>query len=203
MRRTLREEALLGAATPLRDPETGEPFGPPVLPFAPWHHLLMLGFDNPCFCGGPRPLGAVMQALWFLSPQFRAYSPLRYALFHLRWRWSVSSQGRPLHCVLAGLRTHFAVLTFDRPPLPVGRNTEDVDTDGPHELVHLEMLCRRVLGYSRSEFWHTPYAHTNQLLNLHFGTGAANMPKFNRKRDQQKKAWLARRRAERAQQGNN
>jgi len=55
--------------------------------------------------------------------------------------------------------------------------------DGPHELAALESLCRRHLGYTGAEFWHTPYAHTNQLLALYFRTIVVDAPKFDPARD--------------------
>lgn len=183
-RRTLREESFTRLAAPLAD--AAGLFGPPVLPLAPWHHLFLLGADNPLLCGGPRRIEHALQYLWICSPRFVPTARLRFRLFCLRWRRPLS---RPALWprVLAALDLHASGLLLDRPVLPAARRGEAPATatppDGPHELAALESLCRRHLGYTGAEFWHTPYAHTNQLLALYFRTIVVDAPKFDPARD--------------------
>ncbi len=190
-RRSLREDCLLGAAAPLSD--ASGLFGPPLYPITPYHHLLLIGFGNPCFCGGIRTVSAVLQYLWICGPHFRPQSALRSRLFTLRWRRAVSGAGFPSPRVLAGIAAHQAAIALDRPALPVvKRHAGEAKTrwDGPHELACLEFVCRRELGYTRHDFWHTPYGHTNQLLSLHFRSTTADAPRFDAARDKARGARL-------------
>jgi hypothetical protein len=194
LRRSLRENALAGIAYPLFADE-GDSFGPPLLPLTPWHHLLLAGYGNPCFCGGEITLRDLLQYLWLCSPQCRAACPLRLRLFAWRWRASVSSGGRPTARAIAAVRLHAEAVRMDRPPLPREREAARSEAatpgrDGPHELLGLESACRRYLHYTRAEFWHTPYVTTNGLLRLQFSATSPDMPKFNRTRDKQAGAYL-------------
>lgn len=205
-RRLLRETALVGLPVPLFD-AAGE-FGPPVLPIAPRHHLLLLAYGNPVFCGGPRTLPAVLQYLWLCSPAVRAGDdgrapgPLarrlrawRFRLFALRWSRILALRGVPTSRTLTAVDLHASGILLDRPALPLDRETwhrtrgeaPTGPADAPHELVTLEYLCRRHLGYTRAEFWHTPYATTNGLLAhaLRRLNAAPDVPHFDPARDRQ------------------
>lgn len=189
-RRSLREEALSGAPAPLGD-ESGS-FGPPLLPLSPWHHLLLVGYANPCFCGGLRTIEAVLQYLWICSPDFRAGARWRFRLFAWRWRRTLGQRGM-FPRVLSAIERHGASLLLDRPALPRMKRdaaSPSAPADGPHELATLEYVCRRHLRYTRAEFWHTPYAHTNQLLALHYRSSDPEAPKFDAVRDRAKGDYL-------------
>lgn len=202
-RRSLRQSALLGYALPLHD--AAGVFGPPLLPLAPRHHLHLLVTANPCFCGGPRTLSAVLSYLWICSPGFRPFAPLRAALFKRRWIRAVSARTwpslrrRPTPRVLAAIDAHASLMLMDRPPLPRVKRSEASATpaprDGPHELASLELVCRRHLSYTAEEFWCTPYGHLNQLLSLVFQAKDPDIPRFDGARDRQVGARLRARRA--------
>lgn len=204
-RRGFREESLLGYAFPLHD--TGGAFGPPILPITPWHHLHLVAQGNSVFCGGPRTLAAVLTYLWFCSPAYRPAAPLRAALFRARWRRAVSQRTGllglgprvPTPRILAALEAHAGMITLDRPALPVERDRAPslAHHDGPHELAALHLTCRRHLGYTTADFWHTPYGHTNQLLALFFACRDPAAPKFDRTRDKAKGEFLRSRTAQR------
>ena len=181
-RRTLREESFTGLAAPLGD--AAGRFGPAVLPLTPWHHLYLIGMDNPCFSGGVPQVGHALQYLWICSPGFSPAARLRFRWFCFRWR-SVLRRPALWPRVRAAIDLHAATILLDRPALPrADRDTAPTACpDGPHELACLESLCRRHLGYSGAEFWHTPYAHTNQLLALHFRALDPAAPKFDATRD--------------------
>lgn len=205
-RRDLREDALLGLAVPLSDARGL--FGPRILPLNPYHHLLLVGYKNACFCGGARTLSSVMQYLWFCSPSCRPSSKYHFQFFAWRWQFALgelrpSSHGPrvrgPTERVLRAISAHAAQIYLDRPIFPRKRGEKPLVAapDGPHELAALELLCRHALDYTRSEFWHTPYAHTNQLLALHFAQiqrADPNRPKFDPARGNANAAWLRDRR---------
>ncbi len=196
IRRFIREAALTGVAYPLFAADF-RAFGPPVQPLTPRHHLLLLTYRNPCFCGGPRELLPVLQYLWICSAAFRALdlaeaSPWRrrlgWGFFAARWRRVLQ---RDLERAAGAVELHAASFLLDRPAVPVEKRQalRERDGGGPrdgaHELVSLESVCRRYLGYSRAEFWHTPYVTTNGLLGFHFRPSPDNpeVPSFDRERD--------------------
>ncbi len=65
--------------------------------------------------------------------------------------------------------------------------------DEPLDLVRFELICRRELHYTRAEFWHTPYAHTMQLLSVLHGTNNPGTPKFDETARQVRDIFAARR----------
>jgi hypothetical protein len=165
--------------------------GPAMLPLTPWHHLLLLGYANPFFCGGVRTPAAALQYLWICSPRFRP-SAWRFRFFAWRWRARLS---RPAVWprVLAAIDAHTALILMDRPPHPRAPRAAAVPLtprDGPHELASLELICRRHLRYTRAEYWHTPYGHTNQLLALHYRAQDPEAPDFDATRDHAKGDYL-------------
>lgn len=196
IRRFIREAALTGVAYPLFGADF-KAFGPAVLPLTPRHHLLLLTYRNPCFCGGPATLPGLLQYLWLCSPAFRALEAaesaawrrrLGWGYFAARWRRAVALG---VDRFAGAVDLHAASFLLDRPAVPMEkrRALEQRDGAGPrdaaHELVSLESVCRRYLGYSRAEFWHTPYVTTNGLLGFHFRPSPDNpeVPSFDRERD--------------------
>lgn len=145
-----------------------------------------------------------------LSWSGRHWRAFRFFFFARRWRRSVSQLQRtstgervraPTMRALRAIEQHLASPHLDHfdPPTEVGKKNSQLSSlnsqliaDGPHDLAAGELLCRRALGYSRAEFWHTPFAHTNQLLALHFAAqpGRPDVPKFDRARDKQKGDYL-------------
>lgn len=132
----------------------------------------------------------------------------RFTLFRIRWlsavtEFRVMPSGRsarfPTERVLRAIEAHGATRHTDRWAPPVekaapgaGRSPLAADADSPNNLAYGEFLCRRVLGYTRAEFWHTPFAHTNQLLAVHFSLqpGRIGAPKFDRARDKKNGEYL-------------
>lgn len=230
-RDSARLTALLGAPIVLRDPATGAPLGPRLQQLTPWHDAWLLAYANAFATGARRPdLLDALQYCWICSPAFvRAtltpdspprFMALRFALYRLRWRYAL---GLPRLVIRAGrrgplryavewaldprairaLHAHASGRLLDRPSLPrkAGEAAPSAVADGPHVLADREVLCRRLLGYTRAEYWHTPYAHTNQLLTLALGgVVPRELPRFDRERDraagdrlrERHRAWAAR-----------
>jgi hypothetical protein len=152
------------------------------------------------------------------SPAWRHF---RFLAFIWRWRLAVSvpassfllsplsavssRKRRPSQRILDAIRAHQAEALADRPSSP--RRLRDCPaTPSPtelsdvHELASAELYCHRALGYSAGDFWHTPYAHTHQLLSVHAATASRDprIPEFNRATDRRVGDYLRARKASRA-----
>lgn len=200
VRRFVREAALAGVAYPLFD-DAFQAFGPSILPLTPRHHLLLLTYRNPHFCGGPRSLRAALQYLWLCSPAFRDLERSESAAWRralafrvFRLRWSLPLARVPRSRLFGSIKLHADSLFLDRPKRVIDRDTHrmqkqsdvsEIERDGPHELLYLEASCRHYLRYTREEFWRTPYVTTNGLLTIAIGSRPANpdAPRFNKERD--------------------
>ena len=160
-----RFDAVLGLPQPLAD-ELGY-FGPEVLPFTPWHHFMLMGLENALVGTGKLlDFAECLGALWVMSPQFRQCSAWNKAWF--KFRWTSARFARQAPRIARALQIHVAAGLIDRPPALVSKTVTPRAglADQPLDLVALEMVCRRELGYRGREFWDTPYAHTMQLLTL-------------------------------------
>lgn len=215
---------MLGAAAPFLD--TRGIFGPPILPLTPWSHLLLSRHANPFFSGRLPTVAAVLQFLWFNSPELwairhhpdgtprRNHSPrraaFRYWLFRLRWRLVVTRTVRfsngvysrgPSMRVIRAIRTHIAEAIAEPLPKParkVGDAVIAAEDSTAHELITNELMAQRLIGASGPDFWHRPYAHTRQLLAVALEVRAQDphKPKFNRAQDKKIGERLRRRKAE-------
>ncbi len=196
-----REHAILGVPQQLFD-ERGS-FGPLLLPFTPWHHFILAGMENALLGSGKLVTWAdIMQALWVCSPRFSFRSTWNKAGFTFRWN-SLRNKRQAVR-YHAALETYFALAFIDRPPAEVKseRITPRASLpDEPLALARLEMLCRRELGYSRAEFWHTPYGHTMQLVNSVFAVKNPEAARFDESSQQARAHLAARRRARASQTG--
>ncbi len=192
-----REHAMLGLATPLAD-EAGE-IGPMLLPFTPWHHFILMGLENP-LVGNGRPVtwGDVLQALWVCSPKFSLCSTWNKAAF--RFRWNTLKMRRAAPRIIGAFHGYVRFAFIDSPPVAVGMVRPAPRAglpDEPLDLARLEFVCRRELRYTLAEFWHTPYAHTMQLLSMLHETKTPGAVRFDEGARQVKEI-LARRRRGRA-----
>jgi len=195
-----REHSVLRVPQQLAD-ERGS-FGPALLPFTPWHHFILTGVENALLGSGRAPTWAdILQALWVCSPGFRQCSMWNKAAF--AFRWNSLRNKRQAARYLAALETYFALAFIDRPP-GEAKSARVVPRaslpDEPLALVRLEALCRRELGYSREEFWHTPYGHTLQLLSTVHAIKNPDAVRFDESSRQVREHLAARRRAARNSQ---
>jgi len=178
--------------------------------------LQYLWFCSPVFWKLVHKPNGTLRETW--SPAWRHF---RFLAFIWRWRLAVSvpassfllsplsavssRKRRPSQRILDAIRAHQAEALADRPSSP--RRLRDCPaTPSPtelsdvHELASAELYCHRALGYSAGDFWHTPYAHTHQLLSVHAATASRDprIPEFNRATDRRVGDYLRARKASRA-----
>lgn len=162
---TIRETAFLDLPERLTD-KLGRLFGPEIRLFTPWHHHLLHGFDNPLVFGGKVTPEAIVEALWIMRPAYRPGSVVRWRFFRGWWLLKVRADFERYR---AAIITHLLASKIDQPafsvPIPANAPLPTGD-DVPHFLASFEVLCRTRLGYTRAEVYHTPYAHTWQLLGI-------------------------------------
>jgi hypothetical protein len=134
-----------------------------------------------------------MQALWVCSPRFRVGSTWNKAYFF--FQYNTLRNRRQTIRFLVALSRYFESAFIDRPPTMVGTKSAPraSQPDEPLAVVRLEFICLRELRFTRAEFWHTPYAHTMQLVNLLHQTKNPDAVKFDETSRQVRDVLAARR----------
>lgn len=180
-----------GMAIPLTDSDDRK-LGPCVVALTPWRHNILYFHQSPYVMGTAANRSQLIQALWILSPHYRLGSNFRYFIFSLRWIFL--SRIRANTALSVWIRAQF----IDMPSSEVDPHAEPDDSADPRWLAGF-VLSMVSLGWAESAVLHAPYSRLLQYLAVADERAAgANKPRFNRKKDAIKQAYLIAKRAKRA-----
>lgn len=181
-----------GFAFPLTDARERK-LGPKVLALDPYRHNLLFLHHSPFVMGVKTGKWQLLQALWILSPTFKPCSRFRFYLFALRWFFL--STTKVSHALALWIKGGF----IDAPGRIVDPNAQPDDDADPRWLAAFVLTAMERLHWTEQAVLHTPYSRLLQYLAEQDDRHPdRKRPRFNRRRDQQAKAYLLAKQARRA-----